>query len=74
MIIPIRAFYARGTKPGEEPQLISAEYADVPTELIAGTLAQAGVDIAFGRGDTEGAQILSNAIGRARADGKIKTL
>lgn len=74
MRIPIHAFFARGTKPGEEPKLISADYAEIPDALLMGTMAQAGVELATVRGDMDSAHRLSEALGRARADGKIQTL
>ena len=74
MRIPIHAFFARGTKPGEEPVLLSADYAEIPDALLMGTMAQAGVELATVRGDMESAHTLSDALGKAQADGKIQTL
>lgn len=74
MRIPIHAIFARGTKPGEEPRLISADYAEIPDNLLMGTMAQAAIDVATVRGDMESAHTLSDALGRAQADGKIQTL
>ena len=74
MKIPVHAFFARGTKPGEEPQLISAQYADIPDGLIAGEMAMAAVQLATQRADAEGASALNAAIARAREDGRINTL
>ena len=74
MRIPIHAIFARGTKPGEEPRLISADYAEIPDNLLMGTMAQAAIDVATVRGDMESAHTLSEALSRAQADGKIQTL
>lgn len=74
MRIPIRAVFARGTKPGEEPRLIDATYAEVPDTLLMGTMAQAGVELATVRGDMDGAHRLSDAIAAAGRDGKIQTI
>ena len=74
MRIPIRAVFARGTKPGEEPRLIVATYAEVPDTLLMGTMAQAAIDVATVRGDMDSAHRLSEALSRAQADGKIQTL
>ena len=74
MRIPVHAFFARGTKPGEEPKLISAQYADIPDGLIAGEMALSAVQLATQRADTEGASALNAAISRAREDGSIGTL
>lgn len=74
MRIPVHAFFARGTKPGEEPKLISADYAEIPDGLLAGAMAQAAIDVATVRGDMDSAHRLSEALGRAQADGKIQTL
>lgn len=74
MRIPIHAFFARGTKPGEEPRLLSADYAEIPDGLLMGTMAQAAIDVATVRGDMDSAHRLSEALSRAQADGKIQTL
>lgn len=76
MLIPVRACYKRSKK-GEKPrppQMISAEYAEVPDELVLGTLAQAGLERALLAGDTEAAGIISRAIDKATADGKLMTM
>ena len=74
MRIPIHAFFARGTKPGEEPRLLSADYAEIPDGLLIGTMAQAAIDVATVRGDMDCAHRLSEVLSRAQADGKIQTL
>lgn len=74
MRIPIHAFFARGTKPGEEPVLLSADYAEIPDGLLAGAMAQAAIDVATVRGDMDSAHRLSEALSRAQTDGKIQTL
>ena len=74
MRIPIHAFFARGTKPGEEPRLLSADYAEIPDGLLMGTMAQAAIDVVTVRGDMDSAHRLSEALSRAQADGKIQTL
>ena len=75
MNIPIRAVYKRSEgRGGGRATLEHAEYAQVPAELVMGTLAQAGMDAARHAGDIESAEDIARAITRAEADGKIMTL
>lgn len=74
MRIPIRAIYKRAERPGEPAVMISADYADVPIELVAGQLAQAAADVASAKGDMDESERIRAALAQACADGKLMTL
>lgn len=72
--IPIRATYSRserGAAAGFEPKMLSAEYADVPAALMMGTMAQCAKAHAQSAGDDEAAQIITEAMDKARAAGDM---
>jgi len=74
MMIPIRATFKRADKPGGRAEMIDAVYADVPVELVMGTLAKAGESIARRKGDEDSADKIHRAIDLAEADGKLITM
>ena len=74
MMVPIRATFKRADKPGGRAEMVSAVYADVPMELLVGTLAQAAMDVAMHSGDEDCYLEIRHAIERAEADGKIMTM
>ncbi len=73
MRIPIRAIYKRAEHPGEDAVMISADYAEVPTQLIAGQLAQAAADVASVKGDMDESERIRAALTQACADGNLMT-
>lgn len=76
MRVMLRASYKRcekGKKPGK-PELISAEYGEVPDELIMGQWALALRDAVRMKEGPYAAQEIQDAIERAKADGVLMTL
>lgn len=74
MMIPVRATFRRADKPGGRAVMIDAEYADVPVELIMGTLAQSAAAIVRRERGEDDYQTIRQAMDRAEADGKIMTM
>lgn len=74
MRVMLKASYQRAEQYSEgdgKPVLLSAEYGEVPDELVLGEVASAAMDHAQLSGDERGAQHIKNIIDAARADGAL---
>lgn len=72
----LKASYKRQERytPGAEPELIGAQYGEIPEALMLGEMALAVRDGTLAKGDLDAAEQISRAIAAATEAGALMTL